>query len=115
MQASAPQQKVAQIQRPVIVNRAGHQFEKNIAGHLNKAGYPSTLQSVSSDNSSVLDGIADAGGEILDDTRDYVGTTMEELAGGATYIREAEGKRGLHILRDKAKKLAQILGLKKKA
>lgn len=109
-----PQNKEV-VEKPVITDQVHHQFEKNIAGHLNQAGYKVTEKDISTNHSSVFEGIEDAGGEILDDTRDYAGTTIAELTGGATYIREAEGKRGSHIWHDRVRKLAQKMGLKKAA
>lgn len=78
--------------------------EEKIAGALNQMGHPSTPQTVSPDHSSVLNGA----GEVLNDAGDFIGTTLEELGGGATHVRHASGKKPLSLIWEKAKRLARL-------
>lgn len=68
-------------------------IEEKVAGELNRMGHPSTPQSVSADHSSVLKGPW----EVIKDAGDYLGTTLEELRGGATHERDVPSKKPLSI------------------
>lgn len=94
---------VKPIQRLVIVNEVGHQTEQKIAEPLNKMGYPTTAQSVSTDHSSILKGVKEFGGEVLHTSHDYLETNLEELKGGTTYIKTTHGKEAASKTNERAK------------
>ncbi|MBI2086540.1 hypothetical protein HYT74_04310 [Candidatus Daviesbacteria bacterium] len=78
-----------------------------------------TSESISPDNSSLLEGVKELGGEVLGDTTDYMGTTWKETSGQTTDIgvgeRITECGRGLKIVGEKANKIRQFFSKKKAA
>lgn len=91
------------IKKPVIVDELGHQTEERISKPLNQMGYPTTAQSISPDHSSILKGVKELGGEVLDASHGYLETKLEELKGGTPSINTTHGKKAASATNERAK------------
>lgn len=103
----------------VVVDEENRQAETKIANEASQMGIPTTRQTVSPDQSHVLEGVKELGGEILHDADAFVEETVGKIGGGVTYIRTGEAPTD--IVEDRQRKGGRIvsilnkLGLKKAA